>query len=204
MKEFRSTYLCIKWHPVDPSNRQDGKGLFYFCKTTYNYKKMLSYKGSGDRWKAHIRKYKEFRVKTLAYRLFTNKDELGRVALLFSEQQNIIKSKLWANEKIENGLDGGGDYWLGKKNPIQAEKMKGNTYGKGSKGKERPYVAERQRGKKRPDHSEKMKGNTYGERNNGKKRPEISKAKKGKRLSAKVIAARTGKKRGPYKKKEEL
>jgi hypothetical protein len=108
MKQFKPTYLMVKWHPVDPSERNAGKGLFYFCKTTKSsLNQMLNYKGSGDHWKAHLRKYGNAYVETLWWELFTDKDKLVQTALLFSKQQDITRSRLWANEKPENGLDGG-------------------------------------------------------------------------------------------------
>lgn len=194
MKEFKPTYLVVKWHPVDPSTRQDGKGLFYFCKTTKSYDKMLKYKGSGLRWSAHLKKYGNAYVENLWWKLFSERDELVRFALLFSEQQDIVKSKLWANEKPENGLSGGGDYWTGKKRPDQSERNKGNTYASGKKnpgaakaqkGRKRPDIAaanKKRKGKKRPDVAkamkERMKGNTYAKANKGRKRPDVAAANK--------------------------
>lgn len=194
-KEFKSTYLMVKWHPVDPSHKQDGKGLFYFCKTTKSsIKQMLNYKGSGRHWSAHLKKYGNVYVETLWWKLFTDKDELVQIALLFSEQQDITKSRMWANEKPENGLSGGGNYWTGKKRPDQSERNKGNTYAKGKKnpgaakaqkGRKRPDVAaanKKRKGKKRPDVAsamkERMKGNAYGKANKGRKRPDVAAANK--------------------------
>jgi len=39
--------------------------------------------------------------------LFTDKDECTRIAFLFSQQQDIVKSDRWLNLIPENGLDGG-------------------------------------------------------------------------------------------------
>lgn len=98
-KEFPPTYLMIKQHSVT--------GKLYFCKTTRSYDKMLKYTGSGRYWNRHIKKHgKEF-VETIWFCLFYDKDECNRIALLLSEQQDIVKSNKWANEKPENGLDGG-------------------------------------------------------------------------------------------------
>lgn len=108
MKEFKPTYLMVKWHPIDSSDRQDGKGLFYFCKTTKSSEKqILNYKGSGLHWGRHLKKHGKKYVETLWWKLFTNKDELVQTALLFSGHQDIVKSKLWANIKLEDGLMGG-------------------------------------------------------------------------------------------------
>ena len=145
-KTPKPTYLMVKWHPIDPSRRKDhkGKGLFYFCKTTG--KNSLAYKGSGDHWKAHIKKHGKHLVETLWHKLFTNGDQV-EIALLFSKQQDIVKSKLWSNQKEENGLDGGSEKGQnkGKKNPDTSKRMKGNTIGKGKKYK--PWSEERKNAK---------------------------------------------------------
>lgn len=99
MKEFSPTYLYIKQHSIT--------GKLYFGKTTLSHSRMLSYQGSGDYWRNHIKKHSKEYVKTIWYCLFTEKDECEKFALTFSEQQNIVESKEWANFKPENGLDGG-------------------------------------------------------------------------------------------------
>lgn len=97
------TYLYIKWHPIDPSNRFDGRGLFYLGKITLD---PISYPGSGKYWKSHVRKYGKESVETLWYCLFTNQEELTKFALACSELWDIVKSDLWANLAPENGIDG--------------------------------------------------------------------------------------------------
>jgi len=116
-REFKPTYLMIKQHSIT--------GLLYLCKTTRNHTKMLSYKGSGHYWKRHLVVHGKEHVETPWYELFTEKDELVKFALMLSEQMNIVNAKnlagkkIWANEKHENGLDGGSDgsNLLGKKLP---------------------------------------------------------------------------------------
>lgn len=97
---FHPTYLYIKQHSVTKK--------CYFGKTTSTDPE--TYLGSGKVWKAHIRKHgKEF-VETLWFKLFTDRDECMRIALLFSEQQNIVESDLWLNIIPENGIDGGPNF----------------------------------------------------------------------------------------------
>lgn len=95
---FKPTYLYIKRHPIT--------GKCYFGKTTgLNPEKYL---GSGVLWKKHIKKHgKEF-VETLWIKLFQDREECTRIALLFSEQQDIVHSDLWLNLIPETGLSGWG------------------------------------------------------------------------------------------------
>lgn len=90
-----STYLYIKQHSVT--------GKLYFGKTIRNPE---SYMGSGDYWKAHIAKHGKEHVETIWYCLFYDKEELINFALQCSKNWNIVESDDWANEKLENGLDG--------------------------------------------------------------------------------------------------
>lgn len=87
-------YLYVKTHLKT--------GLKYFGKTTKNPK---NYKGSGKYWKAHLRKHGNF-VKTEIINIFEDEKECTNFALQFSENNNIVESKEWANLIDENGLDG--------------------------------------------------------------------------------------------------
>jgi hypothetical protein len=93
---MKPTYLYIKQHSVT--------GKCYFGKTTRSDPE--HYLGSGVYWLRHVRKHGKEHVVTLWYKLFTDQAECTRVALLFSEQQDIVKSDLWLNLNPENGLDG--------------------------------------------------------------------------------------------------
>lgn len=95
MKPFKPTYLYIKTHNVT--------GLKYFGKTTSNRKR---YRGSGHYWVNHIKKH-GYDVTTEIIGYFTDQDECVNFAIDFSIKNNVVESSLWANEKIENGLDGG-------------------------------------------------------------------------------------------------
>ena len=94
---MKPTYLYIKQHKITK--------LKYFGKTI---KEPLSYLGSGKHWKRHIKKHGEH-VETIWYKLFTDEESLVEYATKFSQQNNIVESKEWANLKEENGLDGGFD-----------------------------------------------------------------------------------------------
>jgi len=95
-------------------------GLKYFGKTKRYFDEisLLKYGGSGTYWNEHLKKHgKDLSVKI--YGIF-NLYEVKEIALKFSEDNDIVKSinesgnrkgkKVWANEKPENGLDGG---WSG-------------------------------------------------------------------------------------------
>ncbi|PPD55555.1 MAG: hypothetical protein CTY12_00835 [Methylotenera sp.] len=100
-KEFKPTYLYVKTHNVT--------GLKYFGKTC---KDPYVYRGSGIYWLRHLRQHGND-VSTEVIGLFEDRDECVRTALLFSETNNIVHAinesnkKIWANQIIENGLDGG-------------------------------------------------------------------------------------------------
>ncbi len=105
MKKFLPTYLMIKTHKVT--------GLKYFCKTTK--KDPHGYKGSGNYWKKHLKIHgRDVETEVLGY--FLDSFECMIFALEFSEKHNIVNEldakgkKTWANEKPENGHDGGKTY----------------------------------------------------------------------------------------------
>ena len=96
----KTTYIYIKTH--------NQTGLKYFGQT--KRKDTHRYRGSGLYWKHHIKKY-GYDVTTFIIRSFTNIQECEDFCIWFSKINNIVKSKKWANLVIENGLDGGNDYW---------------------------------------------------------------------------------------------
>jgi hypothetical protein len=97
---IKPTYLYIKRHSVT--------GKCYFGKTIKE--DPVKYLGSGVHWRNHIRAHGIEYVETLWYKLFTDQDELTRVALAFSKQQDIVNSELWLNLKEENGIDSAPGY----------------------------------------------------------------------------------------------
>jgi hypothetical protein len=102
MKKFYPTYLYVKTHNTT--------GLKYFGKTTKS--NPHTYKGSGDYWLKHLKIHgKDISTEIIGF--FEDKDECVATALKFSEDNNIVNAlnedgkKIWANQIIENGLDGG-------------------------------------------------------------------------------------------------
>lgn len=102
---FAPTYLYIKRHKITD--------LLYFGKTSRNLKWLLeNYSGSGRYWKNHLKHHGKEHVETIWFCLFVDADELVKFAKMCSYQWNIVNAvdssgkKIWANEQIENGLDG--------------------------------------------------------------------------------------------------
>ena len=91
------TVLYIKQHSVTK--------LKYFGKTTRDPYK---YNGSGKHWVPHIKKHgRKHIITTNVFGPFTNSIAISEFALAFSKDHNIVNSDLWANQKPENGIDGG-------------------------------------------------------------------------------------------------
>lgn len=93
---FIPTFLYVKRHSMT--------GKLYFGKTINP--DPVKYPGSGKHWSPHVKKHGYEHIETLWYCLFTEKEELTKFALMFSEQAEIVKSDLWLNLKPENGIDG--------------------------------------------------------------------------------------------------
>lgn len=88
-------YLYVKTHNVT--------GLKYFGKTTNP--NVFSYRGSGKKWKRHIKKY-GYNVTTEILGSFKCVETCKQFAVDFSKKNNIVNSRQWANLKEENGFDG--------------------------------------------------------------------------------------------------
>ena len=91
------TYLCIKQHSITKKK--------YFCKTTR--KDPIKYLGSGVYWLRHIKKHGKQFVETIWLSDLYFDTSIVEHTLHFSSENNIVESKEWANQKPENGLDGG-------------------------------------------------------------------------------------------------
>lgn len=102
-------YLYIKQHELT--------GLKYFGRTTKNPYK---YNGSGKYWKRHVKKHGKF-INTIQVWKFEDQQKCTEFALNFSKENDIVESKHWANEIIEDGLYSNGYGMLGRK---QSEKQK--------------------------------------------------------------------------------
>ena len=101
-------------------------GLKYFGKTTRYFTKedlQNNYHGSGVRWNHHLNKHGD-NVTMEIYGVFslneTDKNFVEPVALKFSEENDIVNSKEWANIIPENGLSGGFSM-LGRKHSEEAK-----------------------------------------------------------------------------------
>ncbi len=87
-------------------------GLKYFGKTCKWFTVedlQKNYHGSGIYWNKHLKKH----GKNITMEIYSicslneeNEDYVKHIALKFSEENNIVKSKKWANLIPENGLDG--------------------------------------------------------------------------------------------------
>jgi hypothetical protein len=90
------TYLYIKQHSITKKK--------YFGKTTKT--NPYTYNGSGDYWGDHIKVHGKEHIVTLWVSDLYYDTSIVEVALKFSVDNDIVKSKEWANLKPENGLDG--------------------------------------------------------------------------------------------------
>lgn len=91
------TRLYIKQHSITKKK--------YFGKTTSpNH---IKYLGSGVYWNAHINKHGRQLVETIWFSDLYYDTSIVDHALHFSTENDIVESKDWANQKPENGLDGG-------------------------------------------------------------------------------------------------
>ncbi len=195
-KLFKPTYLCVKTHNVT--------GLKYFCKTTKNNYK--SYSGSGIYWKRHLKEHGwDFTTELIGF--YTNKEECTAMAIEFSIKNDIVNTinesgnKIWANQIIENGLDGGdtGRTNYGPMSPETKQKLSDSKKGQEpwnknktgvTSGNKRPrseatkkLLSEANKGKKRDPGAIKKTADKL----RGRKRPEISKALTGIKRSSETI-----------------
>lgn len=106
MKTFYPTYLYVKTH--------NKTGLKYFGKTTSSNPE--KYRGSGKYWLDHIKLHgNDVSTEIIGY--YNNREECMLAALEFSTKHNIVKAvnennkKIWANQIVENGVDGGAARW---------------------------------------------------------------------------------------------
>lgn len=87
--------LYVKKHNVT--------GLKYFGKTESESPE--KYKGSGRYWRSHLRKHGSD-VSTVETWIFDNIADASEFAIKFSTENKIVESTEWANEIIENAIDG--------------------------------------------------------------------------------------------------
>lgn len=91
-------------------------GLKYFGKTVGKYP--VKYPGSGHQWKRHYKKHGENLIETIKVWSFNYLPDATKFALEFSIDNDIVKSKAWANLKEEDALDGGWKNTKGSKGKI--------------------------------------------------------------------------------------
>jgi hypothetical protein len=93
---FKPTTLYVKKHIKT--------GLKYFGKT--NKLDRSRYNGSGTYWSNHIKKYGVEFVIELWSKNFTDETECTEFAKAVSELFDVVNSKEWANQIVEDGLSG--------------------------------------------------------------------------------------------------
>lgn len=81
-------------------------GLRYFCKTARTGESFDSYFGSGVTWGKKTRKRKADLKKIWVSDFFYD-TSIVKFAMRFSRFNKIVESSDWANERPENGMDGG-------------------------------------------------------------------------------------------------
>lgn len=194
-------YLYIKTHNVT--------GLKYFGKTTRN--NPYKYSGSGRYWLNHLNVH-GYDISTEIVATFEDIEEASRYAIEFSQNNNIVQSKEWANLMFETVKDGVLGYnhteetkekfSINSKNMWSDPKFKEKII---LKHKERwadenlnlkQKQKERLTGIKRPEHSQKLLGRKVSEETKEKMRkPKHS------GHGAKVSAATKGKSKSDEHKK---
>ena len=96
--DFAPTALLVLTHNVT--------GLKYFCKTS-QFDIIERYKGSGVYWKRHMKAHGRD-VTSGVLGIYFDRERCVEAALKFSKENDIVKSREWANSILENGLDGAG------------------------------------------------------------------------------------------------
>lgn len=138
-KYMKTIYLCVKQH--------NKTGLKYFCKTTR--KNPVAYSGSGVKWKEHLNEH-GWDFNTIEIWEFNDQNECIKFAIDFSKTNNIVESVEWANLKIENGRDGGGNLGI-KLPPRSAEHIE--RHRQSIIGRPNPGVSAARTGSKQSDES---------------------------------------------------
>ena len=99
--------LYIATHNIT-GKKYFGKTICYFTKEDLQKK----YHGGGIYWNRHLNKHGadvSMEIYQICSLNESDEDYVVPIALKFSEENNIVKSEEWANEKYENGLDGGSE-----------------------------------------------------------------------------------------------
>lgn len=170
-------YLYVKTHLAS--------GLKYLG---FTEKDPYSYKGSGTRWKNHIRKH-GYNVNTNILLSTNSYEELVETGIFFSKLFNVVESDEWANLIPESGEGVGGL----KHNSETRAKMSEAKLGKHRKPHtedSKLQISESLKGKKRKPFSEEHKRKIAQASKEHLKRPLSDEHKR------KISEAKTGKPRG--------
>jgi hypothetical protein len=139
---FRPTRLAIK----------ELAGMKYFCKSIVE--DITNYPGSGVIWKKRIKKYGKDKINTLwVSEWYTDPHEIQQAALHFSKENAIVESTEWANQKPEDGLDGG------RQTPEVLARIVSKTAGQKRTPEQNEEKSKRQTGRKK---SQQWKDNRIG------------------------------------------
>lgn len=171
-------YLYMKTHVVS--------GLKYLGKTKKS--DPHKYRGSGIRWKNHIKKY-GYDVKTEILLQTEDYSELVETGLFFSNLFNIVKSDEWANLIPESGEGIGGF----KHSDATRLKLSESHTGKRKMAhseETRQKIAESLRGRTRPPFTEEHRRKTSETLKGVKRKPFTEEHRR------KISEAKTGKPRG--------
>jgi len=118
-KTFKPTYIYVK-----TCNHCDLKYVGKSCLKTR--KEVCKYTGSGLHWERHLKLHgKDYRTDIINFFDEDEKYFCEYFCIQFSKENDIIKSKKWANCILENGLDGGSckGRLMGEKNPMYGKKF---------------------------------------------------------------------------------
>jgi hypothetical protein len=85
-------------------------GLKYFGRTINS--DPIKYLGSGVHWTCHIKQHGKDKIITDWVKAFNNQEECTKFALEFSNQNNIVESREWANLCIEDGAHSNGVFGI--------------------------------------------------------------------------------------------
>ena len=111
--------------------RDSGEYIYYFGKSFRA--DIFQYTGSGKIWTDYIKKYQKFAIETIwVSDVYFDSIEIQKAALQFSLENDIISSEIWANSKLENGIDGG---ILSKESKLKiSQQRKGIKHSPGTSG----------------------------------------------------------------------
>ena len=185
-------YLYIKVHSIT--------GLKYFG-VHRSSKNPWKYLGSGKYWKAHIKKYGTQYVKTIEVFGFDCQEDATEFALKFSIDNDIVDSKEWANQIVENALPNN-TYGIKYSDEVK-KKMSFSQKGRKLTEEHKKKLSQAKIGKKISEDTKKKmsqshKGRIFSEESIEKMRQANLGRKVSTETKMKISLNQTGKKRGPH------